>query len=82
MIVFKDHISYLILGKEVNVISEYMEYGYNTVVEIDNTYHYLGPNYPDIATAIAIWQKINGKELTLKEIDQVLMDNNLISGAV
>lgn len=82
MTVYKDHVTFSILGEEIYLISDETVYGRNTVVEIQNCYHYLGHIIPDITAAIAIWQKVNGRNLNEKEIDQVLLDNNYISSTI
>ena len=82
MIVYKDYVSFTILDKEVNIISDETESGRNTVVEIDNNYYYLGNEYPTIATAIFGWQDAFGRDLTQEELRQALIVNNLISAAI
>jgi hypothetical protein len=77
MIVYKDYVSYLILGKEVNLISDETSYGLNTVAEIEGEYHYLGEEPVSLQAAIFAWQKINGRFLEDNELVQILKDNSL-----
>lgn len=82
MLVYKDYLSFTILGKEVIVISDETESGRNTVVEIDNSYHYMGNEYPTISTAIFGWQEVFERDLTQEELRQTLIDNDVISAAI
>ena len=83
MIVYKDyHSTFIILGQEINLISDETDYGRNTVAEISDIYHHLGNEYPSIASAILAWQEVNGRELTSEELHQTLVDNQLTSGAI
>ena len=82
MIVYKDHVSFTILGTEIFLYSETLELGINTVAEIGQHRHYLGHEQPTIAAALLVWQDVNGRELTDDEFKQVLVDNNLSSSAV
>lgn len=77
MIVYKDHATFTILGVEVDLYSDKLELGQNTVAEMEKRLHYLGKEDPTIAAAILAWQEINGRELTDSELHQVLVDNNL-----
>jgi hypothetical protein len=82
MIIYKDYVTFTILGKDINLISEEFDTYRNTVAEIDNKYYYVGNEYPSMATAILVWQELNGKDLSNEELHQAMVDNNLISGAV
>lgn len=82
MIVYKDCVSFSILGTEVVLYSETLEHGINTVAEVGTTKHYLGHEQPTIAAALLAWQQVNGRELTDDEFKKVLLDNNLFSDAV
>ena len=82
MIEYKDYISFNILGHEVNVISDETAMGRNTVVEIDNSFYYMGDEYPTVSTAIFAWQEFKNCELNSEELRQVLIDNDIISSAV
>jgi len=82
MIVYKDYITFQVLGQEINLISSETEYGRNTVAEMPNQYHYLGDEVPNIAAAIFAWQEVNGRDLTEEELRQVMVDNGLISAAI
>lgn len=77
MIVYKNYISFVVLGQEVNLISDDTDYGRNTIAEILDNYYYLGDEYPNIATAIITWQEINNRELTIDEMQQTLINNQM-----
>lgn len=82
MLVYKDHITFTIMEKEINLISDETVYGRNTVAEIDDQYYYLNDEFPSIATAIFAWQEVNGRDLTSDELHQVMIDNHLISAGI
>lgn len=82
MIVYKDYTIYDVLGKKVNLISDEMGTGQNTVAEIDDVYYYLGNETPNVLAAVLAWQESTGKDLTEDELNQVMIANNLISGAI
>jgi hypothetical protein len=79
MIVYKDYSTFIVLGQEVNIISDETDYGRNTVAEMSDNYWYLGNEYPCVAAAILAWQEMNARELTSEELRQVLVDNQLTS---
>ncbi len=82
MIVYKDYVTFTVMGKEINLISNETAYGRSTVAELDNRFHYMDDEPPNVATAIFAWQEVNGRDLTNEEIRQVMVDNNLISSAI
>jgi hypothetical protein len=82
MIVYKDYTIYDVLGQKVNLISDEMGNGQNTVAEIDDVYYYLGNETPNVLAAVLAWQEYTGKDLTEDELNQVMITNNLISGAI
>lgn len=82
MIVYKDYVTFTVLGEEIHLISDELDHGRNTVAEIKNRYHYLGNEYPTISTAIFAWQETNGRDLTSEELRQVMVDNHLLSEAI
>ena len=82
MIVYKDYITFQVLGQEINLISSETEYGHNTVAEMTDKYYFLGNEAPNIAAAILAWQKVNSRDLTEQELHQVLVDNGLTSAAI
>ena len=79
MIVYKDYVTFIVMGQEINIISDETDYGRNTVAEIGDSFHYLGDEYPTISSAIFAWQEVNNKELSSGELRQVMVDNNLLS---
>lgn len=82
MIVYKDYVSFNILGQEINLISDETDYGRNTVAEINNSYHYLGDELPSIVGAVVAWQEVNGRDLTDEEMNQVMKDIYLGTKAI
>jgi len=82
MIVYKDYVTFTLMGKEINLISNETVYGLSTVAEINNHYQYMGNEPPNVATAIYAWQEVNGRDLTNEELRQVMLDNHLISDAI
>lgn len=82
MIVYKDYATFSILGTEINLISEELYSGRNTVAEMNDAFHFVGNEYPTISTAIFLWQEINGRDLSSEELRQTMKDNNFLSEAV
>jgi hypothetical protein len=82
MIVYRDYVTLKIMGQEINLFSEELDLGRNTVAEINSRYHYLGNELPNVAAAIFAWQEVNGRDLTGEELRQVMIDNHLISSAI
>ncbi len=82
MSVYKDLVSFVVLGDTISLISDETSHGRNTVAEINDHYHYLGDEFPSIATAIFAWQEVNGRDLTNEELRQVMVDNHLISEGI
>ncbi|CAB4196799.1 hypothetical protein UFOVP1290_319 [uncultured Caudovirales phage] len=77
MILYKDYVSFVVLGQEINLISNETEYGRSTVAEIASSFHYLGNEAPDINLAIWAWEEMHCRLLTNDELDQTLIDNNI-----
>jgi hypothetical protein len=82
MSVYKDYISFDIMGDKVSIISDETSHGRNTVAEIDGNYHYLGDEFHGIAAAIFAWQEVNGTDLTVDELHQIMLDNHIISEGI
>ena len=82
MSMYKDYVTFVVMGEKINLISDELDSGLNTVAEINNKYHYLGHEFPTISSAIFAWQETNGRDLTNEELRQVMIDNNLISAAI
>jgi hypothetical protein len=82
MLVYKNYIAFKILDEKVNIISDETAYGRNTVVEINNIFHYMGSEFPGIAAAILAWQEVKGRDLTSEELIQIMNDNQLNSQAI
>lgn len=82
MSVYKDVVSFVVLGDTISLISDETSHGLNTVAEINDRYHYLGNEFPGIAAAIFAWQELNGRDLTNEELHQIMVDNHLISEGI
>jgi hypothetical protein len=83
MIVYKDYLTFTVMGEEINLFSdEDTDYGRNTVAEINGGFHYLGDEPPGVSAAIFAWQEVYNRELSSEELHQVLVDNHLISEAI
>ena len=76
--IYKDYISFQILGQEVFLYSDVLETGRNTVVQIEEDLQYIGSEYPTISSAIFSWQEYYGFQLTEAELHKVMIDNKLI----
>ena len=79
MVVYKDCTAFVMFGEEVNIYSEELDAGTNTVVEIKDQFYYLGHDLDCIAAAISAWQGVNGRSLTTAELHKVMVDNGLTS---
>lgn len=82
MIVYKDYVTFIILGEEINLISSETAYGRSTIAEINDEYHYLDNELPSIAAAVFAWQELNDRDLSNEKLSQVMEDNKLISQAI
>jgi len=80
MIVYKDCVTFTVMGEEIHLYSEELEHGrINTVAEFDEqNYHYMGDEPATISTAVYAWQEVHGRDLTGEELRQVMLDNKLI----
>jgi hypothetical protein len=81
-VVFKDYLTYIVLEKEVNIISDDLQTGRNTISEINETYHYFGNEQPNVGTAIIAMENYIGRDLTYDELKQALQDNKLLSQGI
>jgi len=76
--VYKDCISFKILGQEVNLYcSETYDGTLNTVAEFDTKYYYMGNESPNIIAAVIAWQKVNDRLLTQEEVNVIFKENNI-----
>ena len=78
MIVYHSCANFKVLESQINLYSEKMDYGYNTVAEVDDKLYYLGNELPNITTAIFAWEYINNRLLTKEELRQVLLEHNVL----
>jgi C4-dicarboxylate transporter len=82
MIVFEDNIVYNVLGRKIILISDRINDSQNTVAEIEEIYYYLGNETANVLAAVLAWQEFSGRDLTEDELNQVMIDNNLVSAAI
>ena len=83
MIIYHKSTPFSVMNNTVFLYSEELNNGIiSTVAEMNNEIHYLGDESVNIATAILAWQEIMGRNLTSEEVNQVMIDNNLISQGV
>lgn len=75
-------VTFTVLGEEVNMISDQTDYGRNTIAEVDGNLFYLGEEPPSLENAMVVWQDIHNRNLTLKELDKVLADNEIALNAI
>lgn len=76
MIVYKDYVTFFIIGKELNLISDIFYDKEYTIAEYNNSYYYLGEVSPTIESAIFAWEKINNKTLTPDDISRITINNH------
>lgn len=74
-ILYKDYVTYNILGDELNLFSYETEYGRSTVAELGDRYYYLGDEPANLESALFIWQDMQGKILSLEEFEEVTNNN-------
>lgn len=74
-ILYKDYMTFNILGEELNIISDETDYGLNTVGELSGTYYYLGNQPPILASAIIVWEILHDKLLSDEELTQIIKEN-------
>lgn len=78
MIVYHNCATFKVLESTIHLYAERMDYGYNTVAEVDDKLWYLGNEYPNLTTAIFAWEYINNRLLTKEELRQVLLDHKVL----
>lgn len=82
VLIFRDYISFNILEQPVHLISNETCYGQQTVAEVNEQHFYLGHADWTLSTAILVFERVYGRELTKEEVSQVLRDNNFTSQGV
>lgn len=78
MIVYKDYVSFKILGSEVNLITENFDHGLHTVAEIGSRYYHLGNEPCNLTAAVIAWQRAKNTILSGEEIDLILLENKIV----
>jgi len=73
-----DKASFFIMKQKINLISDETDYGNITFAEIDGTYYCQWQAKINISTAIHAWQQVYNIELSMDQIKQILIDNQII----
>jgi hypothetical protein len=76
----KDDPTFNIMGQEITLISDDLDWGTNTAAIIGDKIHYMGPEAATLGTAICAFQEMNNWELTPEEIRQVMIENGILTG--
>lgn len=74
-ILYKNYITFNILGENINVFSNITAYGISSVIEIGSTMYYLGLEPPILENILFAWQDLNNKILTSEEFDEIIKNN-------
>ena len=74
-VIYNDEISFNILGKKINLISEEINEIKYTVANYEKKYFHLGNTSPDINAAIKFYEIFFQHNLSKKEISKILEDN-------
>jgi hypothetical protein len=82
MIVRNDCSSFKVMGQTINLYSENLGRSISTVADMGEYFYYLGNELPNILAAVFAWQEVNGRDLTNEELHQVIIDNQIITGAI
>lgn len=69
--------NYVINGTDISLVTNETAYGWQTVAEVNGDYHYLGDELCNIETAVALWQDLNGRLLSVQELHTILVENGL-----
>ena len=72
----QDYPVFHILGQEIALISEMLDWGRNTAALINDKTYYLGSELPNIGTAVIAWEQANERSLTETELQLVFKDHN------
>lgn len=79
---YRDAITFNILDIEVLLYSHDINGILNTVAEIDEDIYYLGENAPNILSAVEVFENFTNSKLSKEELQQVMLENNLVSKAM
>jgi hypothetical protein len=69
--------TFQVLKLPINLYSEELSHGRNTVAELDGKFYYLGVDPPTLTAAIWAWQEVQGRLLTLEELKEVMIENSI-----
>lgn len=76
-VIRKDFVSFRMLKESVNLYSEELFFGRNTVAELNGQFYYMGGEAPSLSSAIFAWQEVHNRLLSSEELKEVLHDNRL-----
>lgn len=82
MIEYNTTITYYVMGSKLELFSDHTAYGWATIAEVNNRYHYLGDQLVNLQTAISLWEKLTNRSLNTEEIELVAIENGIKSQAV
>lgn len=75
MLVYKDYITFNILGTFIDLISCDVNSSTYVVAAMGNKFYYLGTEIPDLAAATYAWLKFTGKTLSDEDKQKIYSDN-------
>lgn len=81
-LIYHKYQTFQVIDQTINIISEEFDTHFSTVAEINNTFHHLGNEQPNVSAAIFAYQEVFKQELTSEQLKQVLLINNITSQAV
>jgi hypothetical protein len=75
VLIRNDYRTFKFLKHPVNLYSEELSFGRNTVAELNGQFYYLGDEPSSLASAIFAWQEVHNRVLTVDELKEILRDN-------
>jgi len=75
MLVYKDYVTFNILGASIDLISCDVNSNNYVVAAMGNRFYYLGDEVPDLAAATYAWLKFTGKSLSAEDKQKIFSDN-------
>lgn len=80
-VIMNQMIVFHVLDCSVELFSSETAYGWMTVAEVAGNYVHFNNDLINVETAINVWQYLNGRLMSMEEIQQVMDDNVLRFGA-
>ena len=75
-LLYKDCITFNILGDELNIFCNNTDYGRSTVAELNDQFYYLGDKPVDLTSALFAWENLLGKILSPTELEEITKNNS------